>query len=46
MEINIFVLKGDLNAKIVVVGFFIRRVYKSILRYIHCKPIYNDISWQ
>ena len=27
MEINIFVLKGDLNGKIVVVRFFFRWVY-------------------
>ena len=31
MTINIFVLKGDLNGKIVVVRFFFCRVYNSVL---------------
>ena len=32
MTINIFVLKGDLNGKIVVVRFFFCRVYDYIVR--------------
>ena len=35
MTINIFVLKGDLNGKIVVVRFFFCRVYKLLGKALH-----------
>ena len=33
MKINIFVLKGDLNGKIVVVRFFFCRVYNALVSF-------------
>ena len=42
MTINIFVLKGDLNGKIVVVHFFFCRVYDANCENVTCDPQYAN----
>ena len=44
MTINIFVLKGDLNAKIVVVRFFFCRVYMHFVCFDSLRPSQQNFS--